>query len=201
MVFAVLALLPATWVRLSTEGKHSEPGEAPVAPVAVVFGAGLWDEEPSPHLAQRLDTAAQLYTAGRVRALLVTGDNSREEYDEPGAMRRYLLGRGVPADRIVADHAGFDTWDSCTRAKRIFGVDRALVVSQGFHVPRAVALCRAAGVDAHGVRAAEPPGGGRYVDRARELAAAVKAGFEAALTPDPRFLGPREQGVSRALRD
>lgn len=136
-----------------------------------------------------------------MRALLVTGDNSREEYDEPGTMRRYLVERGVPANRIVADYAGFDTWDSCTRAKRIFGVDRALLVSQGFHVPRAVALCRAAGVHAHGVRAPEPSGAGRYVDRARELAAAVKAGFEAALTPDPRFLGPREHGVSRALRD
>lgn len=200
MLLVVMALLPATWLRLSTEGRASDVAGAPEAPVAVVFGAGLWDDEPSPYLAHRLDTAAELYSRGKVRALLVTGDNSRQEYDEPGAMRRYLVERGVPSKRIVADYAGFDTWDSCARAKRIFGVDHALLVSQDFHVPRAVALCEAAGVRAHGVRVAEPRDSVWYAGQVRELAAAVKAGLDATFTPDPHFLGPREDGVTRALK-
>ena len=117
------------------------------APVAIVFGAGLWNGEPSPYLAHRLDAAAALYDRGTVRAVLVTGDNSRHDYDEPDAMRAYLLRHGVPAHKIVSDYAGFDTWDSCSRAHRIFGVDRAVLVSQGFHIRRALALCTAAGVD------------------------------------------------------
>jgi vancomycin permeability regulator SanA len=171
----------------------------PSAPVALVFGAGLWDGEPSPYLAHRLDSAARLYRQHAVRAILVTGDNSTEDYDEPGAMRRYLTARGVPARRIVADYAGFDTWDSCTRAVRVFGVRRALLVSQGFHIRRATALCEAAGLDGYGVRVDEPHDVTWYAGGAREVLSATKAALDASLTPDPQFLGPREPGVRRAL--
>jgi vancomycin permeability regulator SanA len=195
-----LALLPYTWVYTAADGRLRTPADAPRTAVAVVFGAGLWDGEPSPYLARRLDTAAALYADGRVRVVLVTGDNSREEYDEPDAMRAYLMERGVPGSRIVGDHAGFDTWDSCARAKRIFGVDEAVLVSQGFHVRRAVALCERAGITSYGVAAA----GDRrditwYYGVARETLAAGKAGLDALFAPDPRFLGPREEGVEKAL--
>lgn len=198
----VLALLPAAWLRVSTRGQLA-PGvaQAPPAPVAVVFGAGLWDGEPSPYLAHRLDAAAELYARGTVRAVLVTGDNGRRDYDEPSAMRRYLTRHGVPARRIVADHAGFDTWDSCSRARRVFGVRRALLVSQDFHIRRATALCRAAGVRARGVGVTEPRDATWYAAQLREIPGAVKAAFEAAFTPDPHFLGPREDGVRQALRN
>ena len=152
-----------------------------------------------PYLAHRLDTAAQLYRAGRVKVVLVTGDNSRVEYDEPDAMRTYLTEHGVPDGRIVSDYAGFDTWDSCVRAKRIFGVEDALLVTQGFHVRRAVALCRSAGIDSYGVAVGEPHDVTWYYGGARELFAAGKAAADAALRPDPRFLGPAEPGVARAL--
>nr|WP_323368984.1 ElyC/SanA/YdcF family protein [Streptomyces alkaliterrae] len=199
MLLCVLALLPTTWIRLSTDGRVGPAAAAPHAPVAMVFGAGLRDGEPSRYLASRLDTAADLYHGGKVRALLLTGDNSRADYDEPTAMRDHLLRRGVPADRVVLDYAGFDTWASCSRAKRVFGVDEALLVSQAFHVPRAVALCDAAGVRAHGVAVAEARNAVWYAGHLRELAAGVKAGLEATFTPDPRFLGPQEPGIARAL--
>nr|WP_245997689.1 ElyC/SanA/YdcF family protein [Streptomyces armeniacus] len=196
----VLALLPATWLRVSTSDRLARGvADAPSAPVAVVFGAGLWDGEPSPYLAHRLDTAAELYARGKVRAVLVTGDNSTRAYDEPGAMRRYLAERGIPRQRIVADYAGFDTWDSCARAARIFGVRHALLVSQDFHVRRALALCQAAGIEAYGVPVPEPRDATGYAGGLRELPGAVKAAFDAAVTPDPRFLGPREDGVAQAL--
>jgi vancomycin permeability regulator SanA len=165
----------------------------------VVFGAGLWDGEPSPYLAHRLDAAARLYHEGRVKVLLVTGDNSRKDYDEPDAMRAYLTKHGVPGARIVTDYAGFDTWDSCVRARKIFGVDRAVLVSQGFHIRRAVALCDAAGVDSYGVGVDDKHDVTWYYGGTREVFAAGKAALDAVFHPDPTFLGRREQGVTRAL--
>ncbi|GHH93759.1 membrane protein [Streptomyces capillispiralis] len=197
----VLALLPATWLRLTTDDRLRTTADVPRTDVAVVFGAGLWDGEPSPYLAHRLDAAAELYRAGRIEVVLVTGDNSREDYDEPDAMRAYLTRHGVPGARIVSDYAGFDTWDSCVRAKKIFGVDRAVLISQGFHIRRAVALCRAAGVSSYGVGVDERHDVTWYYGGARELLAAGKAALDAAFRPDPRFLGPREPGVERALAD
>ncbi len=199
MAGCVLALLPATWLYVSTADRLRTTADAPRAEVAVVFGAGLWNGEPSPYLAHRLDAAAKLYRAGRVEVLLVTGDNSRKDYDEPDAMRAYLTRHGVPDRRIVSDYAGFDTWDSCVRAKKIFGVDRAVLVSQGFHIRRAVALCRAAGVDSYGVGVDAKHDVTWYYGGTREVFAAGKAVLDAVFHPDPTFLGPREYGVTKAL--
>ncbi|AKN69721.1 membrane protein [Streptomyces sp. PBH53] len=199
MAGCVLALLPATWLRVSTADRLRTTADVPRTEVAVVFGAGLWQGEPSPYLAHRLDAAAELYRTGRIEVVLVTGDNSREDYDEPDAMRAYLTKHGVPDARIVSDYAGFDTWDSCVRAKKIFGVDRAVLISQGFHIRRAVALCEAAGVDSYGVGVAAKHDVTWYYGGAREVFAAGKAALDAVLRPDPRFLGPAEPGVARAL--
>ncbi|WP_418956928.1 SanA/YdcF family protein [Streptomyces tritici] len=199
MLGTVLALAPATWMHLSADGRLRTTADVPAQDVAVVFGAGLLKGRPTPYLAHRLDTAAELYRSGKVKVVLVTGDNSRIEYDEPDAMRAYLTERGVPDGRIVSDYAGFDTWDSCVRAKKIFGVDRAVLVTQDFHIRRAVALCGAAGVEAYGVKVVEPHDSVFYYGGVRELAAAGKAALDAALKPDPQFLGDREPGVRRAL--
>ncbi|MFD5268749.1 vancomycin high temperature exclusion protein [Streptomyces sp. NPDC058335] len=199
MAACVLGLLPATWLRVSTEDRLGTTADAPRTGVAVVFGAGLWAGEPSPYLAHRLDAAATLYREGRVKVVLVTGDNSREDYDEPDAMRAYLTRHGVPDTRIVSDYAGFDTWDSCVRAKKIFGVDRAVLISQGFHIRRAVALCEAAGVDSYGVGVDAEHDATWYYGGTREIFAAGKAALDAVFEPDPRFLGPKEPGVTRAL--
>ncbi len=200
VALCALGLLPYAWVYTTAEGRLRTPGEVPETGVAVVFGAGLWGGEPSPYLAHRLDTAAGLYADGRIRAVLVTGDNSREEYDEPDAMRAYLVERGVPDARIVSDYAGFDTWDSCARAKRIFGVDEAVLITQGFHVRRAVALCEEAGITSYGVAAAgDRRDGVWYYGAVRETLAAGKAALDALVEPDPMFLGPREPGVEQAL--
>ncbi|MEU0333004.1 ElyC/SanA/YdcF family protein [Streptomyces sp. NPDC006193] len=196
----VLALLPATWLRLSTADRLRTTADVPRTEVAVVFGAGLWKKgQPSPYLAHRLDAAAELYRKGRVEVVLVTGDNSREDYDEPDAMRAYLTRHGVPDRRIVSDYAGFDTWDSCVRARKIFGVDRAVLISQSFHVRRAVALCRAAGVESYGVGVSAVHDATWYYGGTREVFAAGKAVLDAVFRPDPRFLGPKEPGVARAL--
>ncbi len=199
VLLAVIVLVPTAWVGLRAHGLVRTVADVPHADVAVVFGAGLRGTAPSASLARRLDTAARLYRAGRVEVVLVTGDNSRRDYDEPTSMRAYLVAQGVPDRRIVSDFAGFDTWDSCARARQVFGVDRATLVTQDFHVPRALALCRAAGVTGHGVGAGDPRDGVWFYGMLRESAAAGKAVLDAAVRPRPHFLGPADPGVATAL--
>ncbi|WP_335937003.1 SanA/YdcF family protein [Streptomyces sp. PTD5-9] len=199
MVACVAALAPVTWMYTAADARVRTTADVPAREVAVVFGAGLWHGRPTPYLAHRLDAAVELYRAGKVKAVLVTGDNGSEEYDEPDAMRTYLKAHGVPDQRIVSDFAGFDTWDSCVRAKKIFGVDRAVLVTQGFHIRRAITLCRSAGIDAYGVGVDAVHDTTWYYGGAREVFAAGKAALEAAFKPEPRFLGPQEPGIERAL--
>ncbi|MFF0444967.1 vancomycin high temperature exclusion protein [Streptomyces sp. NPDC004609] len=199
MLGSVVALAPMTWMHTTADSRIRTAAEVPAQDVAVVFGAGLRQGRPTAYLAHRLNAAAELYRAGKVKVVLVTGDNSRAEYDEPDAMRTYLTERGVPDGRIVSDYAGFDTWDSCVRAKKIFGVDRAVLVTQGFHIRRALALCDAAGVESYGVGVEEPHNATWYYGGAREMVAAGKAALDAVFKPDPTFLGEREKGVQEAL--
>lgn len=198
-----LVAAPTAWTYASTADYRRTAADVPAAPVAIVMGAGVDGAgKPTPFLAGRLRTAADLYRRGKVRVLLVTGDNGSRGYDEPSAMRDFLVAGGIPAQRIVLDYAGFDTWDSCVRAKKIFGVDRATVVTQEFHLPRAVALCRAAGIDAYGVGHDSSTVDARVTrdGYAREVLASVKAVGDVVFTPGPRFLGPPEPGVRKALR-
>ncbi|MER5642487.1 ElyC/SanA/YdcF family protein [Kitasatospora sp. NPDC002227] len=198
---AVCATAPSAWLFLNGGDRIGTVASAPSAPVAVVFGAGLFDGKPSPYLAGRLDAALELYRDRKVEAILVTGDNGRISYDEPDAMRDYLVAHGVPPVRVVRDYAGFDTWDSCTRARRIFGVDRAVLVSQDFHVRRALALCQAAGIDSYAVGVGEPHDVTWYYGGLREIPGAGKAAVNALLTPDPKYLGATEPGIAAALAD
>ncbi|MDI2129719.1 SanA/YdcF family protein [Yinghuangia seranimata] len=201
-VLTVLGLTPVTWVYLVGSGRMRGVDDVPAAPVALVLGAGIDGDHPSRLLARRLDVSLALYRAGKVKVLLVSGDNGREGYNEPDVMRRYLVARGVPEAQVVSDYAGFSTWDSCVRAKKVFGVDRAIIVSQTFHLRRALALCDAAGLDAYGVGDDSLSGdtvGVTLFGGAREILAAYKALGEAVLTPDPKFLGPKEPGVERGL--
>ncbi len=114
-------------------------------------------------------------------------------------MRAYLTRHGVPDAGIVSDYAGFDTWDSCVRARKIFGVDEAVLISQGFHIRRAVALCQEAGVTSYGVGVEAKHDATWYYGGTREIFAAGKAALDAVFEPDPRFLGPREAGVANVL--
>ncbi|MEV4533908.1 ElyC/SanA/YdcF family protein [Asanoa sp. NPDC049518] len=204
LVVAVPAAVVGTglWLRSGARGHVFPLSSVPAAPVVMVLGAQVYpDGTPSPFLAARLDLARQLYDAGTVRAILVSGDHREFRYDEPGAMSRWLVERGVPERKVVQDHAGFDTYDSCVRAKKIFGVDRMIVVTQGFHVDRAVTLCRDAGIDAVGVGDETVKRFERAWDRGafREQLAGVKAAWDVATGRDPVFLGPRETGVQDAL--
>jgi len=197
-------LLPWAWVLIASAGRVQDAGDvadAPEIPVALVLGAGLQGGRPSPYLAARLDAAKELHEAGKVRVLLVSGDNRTHAYDEPTAMRDYLIAAGVPTEDIVLDFAGRDTYDSCQRAHRIFGVNEITVISQRYHVGRAVALCRAAGMTTNGV--GDTSMRDRYPREwwsgwVREKLANIKAVGDVLTGRDP-VLGQPESSVRDAL--
>jgi SanA protein len=128
--------------------------DGPKEKVAIVLGAGLTRSgNPTPILVDRVTTAAQLYFAGKVEKILLSGDNSYVNYNEPGAMQKYAISLGVPKEVLVLDYAGRRTYDTCYRAKFIFQVDEALLVTQNFHLPRALLTCNALGIKATGISA------------------------------------------------
>ncbi|MBB2943048.1 vancomycin permeability regulator SanA [Actinoplanes lutulentus] len=190
------------WVRSSAAGHIYAVDAVPAAPVALVLGAQVNSGgQPSPFLEARLEVARQLWAAGKVKAILVSGDHANWDYDEPGSMMVWLVAHGVPASRVVLDHAGFDTYDSCARAREVFGVRQAIVVTQTFHIERAVALCRTLGIDSTGV-GDESVRAYRQIwlrGEIREEFAAVKAAGDVLSGRDPIFLGKRETGVDDAI--
>jgi SanA protein len=169
----------------------TDVAEVPHAQAALVLGAQVYrDGRPSIMLRDRVDAGAELYRAGRVDKLLLSGDHSRTDYDEVGTMRRLLLDQGIPAEDIFTDHAGFDTWDSAQRAKRVFDVSTAVVVTQRFHMARALYDARRAGLKVTGYAADRRDYGsimGKL--RLREAAARVKTLGDVVTGADPHFLG------------
>jgi SanA protein len=168
---------------------------APARPIAIVFGAGLSrDGSPSPVLRDRVATAARLYFAGKVQKILMSGDNRFIYHNEPGSMKEYALELGVPDTDIVLDYAGRRTYDTCYRATSIFRVRSAILVTQAFHLPRAVYTCNVLGLDALGV----PADMREYRPRslawwhAREIGATLVALWELHITHPLPVLGEPE---------
>ncbi len=171
------------------------PEEVEAAPAALVLGAGLnRDGSPGVVLRDRVGTAANLYFRGRVEKLLMSGDNSTDYYDEPGAMRDFAISLGVPAEDIVLDFAGRRTYDSCFRAKAIFDLDQVIVITQAFHLPRALFLCNAYQIDANGVPADEANYRLRFYTFwwVREILASIKAYWDVYISPPELILGEPE---------
>jgi SanA protein len=150
-----MLIVPRVFTTLYSLSKTYSAESAPVERAAIVFGAGLSRSgKPTPILRDRIETAARLYSSGKVEKLLMSGGEWGYARSEPEAMRDYAVSLGVPAEAIVLDHGGQRTYDTCYRAKAVFGLDSALLVTQGFHLPRALFLCNALGLKAEGVLAA-----------------------------------------------
>ncbi|NES78193.1 MULTISPECIES: vancomycin high temperature exclusion protein [Okeania] len=201
LTILLIPLALNVYVRIATSKyRYKNPEEVPEQPIAIVFGAGVWDDgTPTPMLADRVQGAVNLYKTGSVKKILMTGDNGTPDYNEVKAMQEYAISRGIPVDDITLDYAGFSTYESCYRAKEIFGITQAVLVTQSYHLPRAVYTCRQLGVDATGLGT---PDWGKFRNDSmrryslRELLAVLKALLEVHITrPRPTFLGPFE-GIS-----
>jgi SanA protein len=144
------------------------------------------------YFSRRIYAAAELYKAGKVDCLIVSGDNHVKGYDEPSDMKESLAKAGVPADRIVCDYAGFRTLDTVVRAKKVFGLDSFIIVSQPDHVRRAVFTARGFGCDAYGYAAKDVNGRYSIKTTIREQLAKIAVVADVVLRRRPKFLGPRE---------
>jgi vancomycin permeability regulator SanA len=148
----IVVVACGVWVRhKSAPYIYRSIAQVPKEPVAIVLGALVFPNgQVSPVLRGRIDAAVALYKAGKVSKLLMTGDNGSNRYDEVTPMKKYAMAAGVPDVDIIRDYAGFRTFDSCYRAKHVFCVERAVIVTQDFHLSRAVYLARQMGISAVG---------------------------------------------------
>lgn len=178
LVVIILALSPFIW-RKGVQWMYGRSiyttSDAPTDRVAIVFGAAVYGSgRLSPVLRDRMDTAVTLYHDGKVEKILVSGDNSTAEYDEPGAMMAYAIQQGVSPDDVQPDYAGRRTYDTCYRAREIFQLDSAILVTQEFHLPRALFTCQRLGIEAVGVMAdLRPYRDARFYEVRETLATAV----------------------------
>jgi vancomycin permeability regulator SanA len=204
----VLAAVPFAWTRVQASGHlYTEAdlaGEGgPRADVVIVLGARVAPGGARPYnfLQGRLDTAAALLASDKAQVILVSGDAYGRSGNETAVMTSYLVSIGVDPDRVVADPYGLDTYDSCVRARQVYGISRALVVTQNHHLSRAVTLCRQAGIDADGVVARCPEC--RWTTRAqnwvRDYFAATKAAWDAWRDRAPAVGSPPSAEIADAL--
>jgi len=151
---ATILLIARLITAIHSRGRVYSIGDIPTERAAIVFGAGLWrDGSPTPVLRDRVQAASELYFQGKIEKLLMSGDNSTTDYDEPTAMKNYAIELGIPEEDIVLDYAGRRTYDTCYRAKEIFGLESAILVTQEFHLSRALYICDALGLESTGINA------------------------------------------------
>lgn len=188
LIAALLIALPVTarvWVYLSVRDRICpDVSAAPQSPVALVLGTqALPGGQLSPRLATRCDKAIELYKAGKVKTLLMSGDGRASSNSEPQTMRAYAIKRGVPPSGVIVDGWGMRTYDSIYRAKHVYGFDRLIIVTQRFHLSRSLLIAGRLRIDAHAVPADLP---GQVRDQFRECSACLLALGDAYLwTPKP----------------
>ncbi|MDF1497643.1 MAG: ElyC/SanA/YdcF family protein [Patescibacteria group bacterium] len=189
--FAILFYASANlWVWLVSRNSIIKISDAKPADAVIILGAYVRpDGALSWILKDRLDTGLEVYNSGKAEKIIVTGDHGQKDYNEVQAMKDYLLNHEVPAEDIFMDHAGFDTYDSIYRARDIFQVKSAIIISQNFHLPRAVYISKRLGIETQGVQA-ELFYPWWYANTIRDSIARVKAYLDVEiLKSKPRFLG------------
>jgi SanA protein len=155
---------------------------------ALVLGAAINNNnKPSSYLKYRLDDVVDLYKAQKIEKVLISGDNGEDAYDEISVMNNYLVQNGIPQSVIYGDYAGFDTYSSMERAKKIFGIKKAIIVSQGFHLPRSLYIANQKGMSVTGYATKQSFGKRQYF--IREYFATIKSFFDCFLHRKPKYYG------------
>jgi SanA protein len=168
--------------------RHLE--QVPPSEVGIVFGAGIKGDKPSKYLKDRLDAGIQLYEAQKVKKLLLSGDNGSRRYNELAVMKAYCVEHGVDSNFIFVDYAGFDTYSTLFRAKNVFKVEQAVLVTQNYHLDRAVYIGNQLGIDCIGYSATRGSYAGYRKNTIREYVASIKSFFDVMVNRTPTFLGP-----------
>lgn len=193
IVFLIVFFSINSYIFLSSRNNiYNNIKEVPSAQTALVLGARvLSDGRLSDILKDRLDTAIELYQSGKVEKLLLSGDHGGKYYDEVNPMKDYVLSKGIPATDIFLDHAGFDTYDSIYRAKNIFTAESLIIVTQEFHLPRAIFIAEKLNINAYGVKADKQTYVAIKKFMLRERFAQVKAFLDIILKSEPEYLGEK----------
>jgi SanA protein len=192
LALVIYANLAPVW--LARGRVFAEVSEVPETRVGLVFGTAdrVVGGRENLYFRYRIEAASRLWETGKIKTLIVSGDNRRRSYNEPEKMRQALIQRGIPAKRIVCDYAGFRTLDSVVRAKEIFGVDSVVFISQRFQNERAIYLARANGIEAWGFDAQDVASHGGLKTKIREVGARVKMWLDVhILQTGPKFLGEK----------
>ena len=192
VLLALLVLIPNFLVKLSSRTLIVTPEKAADAEAdcILVLGAGLQpDGKPSPMLSERIRTGVALYKAGASARLLMSGDHGTKGHDEVNAMKDAAMAAGVPSEAVFMDHAGFSTYDSMYRARDVFGAKKLVVVTQEYHLPRALWIARRMGLEAVGVACDTQRYSGQLYRDLRELLARDKDFVKCLKMPEPKYLG------------
>lgn len=189
-VFVVLGI--DLYVKLSTSEQIlsvEEAADLSDVDCILILGAGVWGDKPSPMLEDRLLQGIELYDKNAAARIIMSGDHGREEYDEVNTMKEYAIEKGVASECIFMDHAGFSTYESIYRAKEIFGADKVIIVTQKYHLYRALHIANSMGIEAYGVGADPRQYAGQTKRELREILARNKDFVMCLLKPKPTYLG------------
>ncbi len=180
------------YVRLSTKKqiiKESEYSKLSDIDCIIILGAGIWGDKPSPMLEDRLLEGINLYRNNISDKIIVSGDHGRKEHDEVNIMKNYLIEKGIPSENIFMDHAGFSTYESIYRAKEIFQAKRMVIVTQKYHLYRALYIAKKLGIESYGVGSDPRQYVGATNREIREIFARDKDFIKCIFKPKPTYLG------------
>lgn len=157
----------------------------------LVLGAAVWGNEPSPMLEDRLKEAIELYKNNVAPKIIVSGDHRVDDYNEVKVMKNYLIEKGIPSDDIFMDHSGLSSYDSIYRAKEVFGVEKMIIVTQRYHLYRALYISNSLGIEAYGVSAEPRQYAGELYREVREILARDKDFVKCIIKPESTYLGEK----------
>lgn len=192
VVITAIVLSINLYVRISTKNqiiKENEYAEISNVDCIIIFGAGIWGDKPSPMLEDRLLEGIKLYQNNVSDKIIMSGDHGRKEYDEVNIMKNYAIEKGIPSENIFMDHAGFSTYESIYRAKDIFAVKKVVIVTQKYHLNRALYIANQLGLEAYGVGADPRQYVGATYREIREILARDKDFIKCIFKPKPTYLG------------
>lgn len=189
LIIILLIILINTYMILNTQNKIISINEVNDSDCILVLGAGIRRNGPSPMLEDRLKTAIELYNQKKAPKILVSGDHEHDDYDEVNVMKNYLKEKGIPSEDIFMDHAGLSTYDSIYRAKKIFKAKKVIIVTQKYHLYRALYIAQSIDLKSVGVSANKQKYAFQSKRDIREIAARIKDFIQCIIKPEPTYLG------------